>query len=135
MGTWSHEPFGNDTANDWASELEGTTDLSVIEKTIDNVLIADRYIGALEATKAVAAAEVIANLLGKSTQSDAYTEKIDAWVQQVSIKPSPALRTKAVQALQRIVGNKSELRDLWDEVPMGQVWLQSIAALQAAIRN
>jgi len=21
MGTWSHEPFGNDTANDWAYEL------------------------------------------------------------------------------------------------------------------
>ncbi len=31
MGVWSHEPFGNDTANDWAYGLEETTDLSYVE--------------------------------------------------------------------------------------------------------
>jgi len=27
MGTWSHEPFGNDDANDWAYRLEEEEDL------------------------------------------------------------------------------------------------------------
>jgi hypothetical protein len=28
MGAWSHEPFGNDDANDWAYDLEQVSDLS-----------------------------------------------------------------------------------------------------------
>ena len=38
MGTWSYEPFGNDTANDWADELEDVTDFSVIEATLQTAL-------------------------------------------------------------------------------------------------
>ena len=34
MGAWSHEPFGNDDANDWAYELEETEDLSHIEAAL-----------------------------------------------------------------------------------------------------
>lgn len=54
MGTWSHESFGNDTACDWAYELEGITDLSVIESTIDRVLESeDEYLEAPEDRKSV----------------------------------------------------------------------------------
>lgn len=38
MGTWSHESFGNDTANDWAYELEDATDFSVIEAALQVAL-------------------------------------------------------------------------------------------------
>jgi hypothetical protein len=41
MGAWSHEPFGNDDAGDWALELEEATDLSYIEASLDAVLDAD----------------------------------------------------------------------------------------------
>ncbi|ENV51109.1 hypothetical protein L292_1154 [Acinetobacter junii CIP 107470 = MTCC 11364] len=38
MGTWSHESFGNDTANDWAYELEDATDFAVIEAALQVAL-------------------------------------------------------------------------------------------------
>ena len=30
MGTWSHEPFGNDAANDWAYGLEDGGGIEVV---------------------------------------------------------------------------------------------------------
>jgi hypothetical protein len=38
MGAWSHEPFGNDTANDWADELEESSDFSIVEKAFNQII-------------------------------------------------------------------------------------------------
>jgi hypothetical protein len=56
MGAWSHEPFGNDDAGDWAHKLEETEDLSYVEAALDAVLEAEGYVEAPEASCAVAAA-------------------------------------------------------------------------------
>lgn len=132
MGAWSHEPFGNDDASDWVYRLEYVEDLSVIESAIDSSLEADDYLEAPEASEAIAAIEVLAKLLGKGTQSDSYTEGVDKWVKSVSIKPDKALLEKANQALLRILGENSELRELWDEAG-GDEWVSSISSLQIAI--
>ena len=34
MGTWSHEPFGNDSACDWAYGLEGKQDYAIVAQAI-----------------------------------------------------------------------------------------------------
>ena len=132
MGAWSHEPFGNDDANDWAYGLEDTKDLSLIEVALDRVLQTDGYLEAPEASEAVAAVEVLAKILGKGTQSDAYTKKVDAWVKSVSIGPSPILLSKAHQALARILEEDSELCELWSEGDSAE-WVASIRALQGAV--
>lgn len=132
MGAWSHEPFGNDDALDWACGLEGADDLSLVEEAIERALDADEYLEAPEASEAVAAVEVLAKLLGRGTQADSYTEQVDEWVKSVSVKPSAALLDKANRALERILGENSELRELW-EGSGAQEWLNSIAALQRAI--
>ena len=96
MGAWSHEPFGNDTANDWAYDLEKTKDLSHIEAALDSVLKQGAtYLEASNAEEAIGAIEALAKLLGRGTQSDAYTEKVDAWVKAIKQKPSAALLQKA----------------------------------------
>ncbi len=134
MGTWSHEPFGNDSANDWAYGLEKQTDFSLVEKTIQNVLDngAD-YLDVDLAVDAVAAAEVIAKALGRGTQSDAYTENVDAWLRSISARPSANLLSKAQEALTRILGPDSELKELWEESDDFEEWELSIKALQSAI--
>ena len=132
MGAWSHEPFGNDDANDWAYDLEEIQDLSLVEQALDQVLGAEGYLEAPEGSNAVAAVEVLAKLLGKGTQSDAYTEKIDEWVKSVSIKPSMELLDKAKRALVRVASENSELKELWEESESYE-WSASIKALQAAI--
>jgi hypothetical protein len=134
MGAWSHEPFGNDTANDWAYGLEEVNDFSNIEEALDEVLRFDEeYLDAPEAEEAIAAVEVIAKLLGQGTQSDAYTEKVDRWVQGMTSKPSPALRNKAKQALQRIVSENSELRELWEEGDEAAEWRASVDRLRSVL--
>lgn len=132
MGAWSHEPFGNDDANDWAYGLEEAKDLGLIESTLDKVLESEGYLEAPAASEAVGAVEVIAKLLGQGTQTDAYTEKVDEWVNTVGLNPSPALLAKASRTLDRILSDDSELRELWEEEGTGD-WESSIANLKKAI--
>ena len=134
MGAWSHEPFGNDTANDWAYGLVETGDLGYVESALDGVLeVGDDYLDASVAEEAVAAIEVFAKLLGRSTQTDSYTEKVDMWVKTTKSKPTPALRLKAKQAIQRIMSVNSELRELWEESDDGAEWKAAMTQLRAAI--
>jgi hypothetical protein len=134
MGVWSHEPFGNDTANDWAYGLEDVQDLSLIEAAFDAVNNNDgEYLDASVAEEAVAAAETLAHLLGRGAQMDSYTEKVQRWAKSVSARPNPALKNKARQALQRVLADGSELRELWEETEEYPEWQKSITRLQVAI--
>ena len=136
MGTWSHEPFGNDTANDWAYGLENATNFAYIEETLDRVLECGQdYLEASDAEEAIAAIEVIAKLLGAGTQSDAYTKKIDQWVQGINARPTPALCDKAKQVLHRVVSGDSELDELWKESDEATNWKRSIEQLRLALGN
>lgn len=134
MGTWSHEPFGNDTASDWAYDLEEQEDFSLVAQAIQSVLDngAD-YLDADLAMEAIAAAEVLAKALGRGTQTDAYTEKVDAWLASIKAKPSADLLSKAQIALTRIMGPDSELKELWEESDDFEDWVSSVKTLQSAV--
>ena len=135
MGTWSHESFGNDTANDWAYELEDATDFSVIEAALQVALDeGDEYLDADLAMEAIAAVEVIAKRLGKGTQSDVYTEKVDQWLETISEQPSDDLLSLAKRVLERIVADDSELKELWLESDEYELWLGSIQQLKDALQ-
>lgn len=61
MGAWSHEPFGNDTACDWAYGLDEQRDFSLADKAIQAVLDnGNDYLDSDLASEAIAAAEVLA---------------------------------------------------------------------------
>ena len=133
MGTWSHESFGNDTANDWAYELEDATDFSVIEAALQ-VALDEEYLDADLAMEAIAAVEVIAKRLGKGTQSDVYTEKVDQWLETISEQPSDDLLSLAKRVLERIVADDSELKELWLESDEYELWLGNIQQLNDALQ-
>lgn len=134
MGAWSCEPFGNDTAGDWAFGLDDAKDLSYVEAALDAVLkqVEDEFLESTDAEEAVAACEVLAKLLGKGTQSDGYTAGVDAWVASVGVKPGPGLLDKARKGLKRVTGDNSELRELWEE-DGGEDWLESVETLRHAL--
>ena len=135
METWSHESFGNDTANDWAYELEDATDFSVIEAALQVALDeGDEYLDADLAMEAIAAVEVIAKRLGKGTQSDVYTEKVDQWLETISEQPSDDLLSLAKRVLERIVADDSELKELWLESDEYELWLGNIQQLNDALQ-
>lgn len=80
-----------------------------------------------------AAAEVLAKALGRGTQTDSYTEAVDAWLASITIEPSADLLSKARAALGRILGPDSELHDLWKESDDFENWEASVKALQSAV--
>lgn len=134
MGSWSHEPFGNDTACDWSYDLEESEDLAFIEQTLDKVIATGSdYLEAPDAEEAIAAIEVIAKLLGRGTQTDSYTEAVDQWVSCMPHKPDSALLQKARSTLDRILSSESELLDLWKDSDSFGEWDASMKRLKVSL--
>jgi len=134
MGAWSHESFGNDTACDWAADLQEGDDLAPVEAALDAVLdVGDDYLESPEACEAIAAAEVVARLQGHFGLRDAYSESLDEWVARVGIVPSPELASKARRALDRMLSEPSELLELWEESDDAGDWRASVDELKGRI--
>ena len=134
MGAWSHESFGNDTACDWAGDLQEGDDLAPVEAALDAVLeVGDDYLESPEACEAIAAAEVVARLQGHFGVRDAYSESLDDWVARVALVPSPELAAKARRALDRILAEPSELVELWEDGDDGGQWRASVNELKSRI--
>ena len=134
MGTWSIEPFGNDDAADWAAELEESNDPSLIQEAINAILaVGDEYLEAPDATVAVAAIDVLARIAGNFGELTSYTEALDSWVEGLEFTPDPELIDKALKALDRILAEDSELRELWEESDEFDAWKTSMQALRERV--
>ncbi len=135
MGAWAIDSFGNDDACDWAFELEKVNDLSLVEATLDAVLDSgNEYVEAPEAASAIAAIKVIARLQGNWGKRSSYSENVDNWVEKNKLQPSTALAQKAHLVIDRILAEKSELNELWEESKDYEGWLASIAELKERIK-
>lgn len=138
MGTWSCQAFGNDAALDWLDGLEESGfALSYLEGPLDRVLNAgSAYVESTDAEEAIAAAEVLARLMGAAgTQHDAYTQRIDEWIASArSRPPPPELHRKAIAVLERVAAENSELRELWEESGEISEWIAELTLLSAGIQ-
>ncbi len=135
MGAWGTGVFDNDTACDWAYELEAQGDLALIERTLDTVLAAgDEYLDASDAEEALAAIEAIARLQGHWGVRNSYTANMDAWVEQVKFQPSEMLLKKAHAAIDRILGEDSELLELWGDSDSLNEWKRTIEDLRSRVQ-
>ena len=135
MGAWGVLAFDNDNANDWAYDLEGTADLSLVESAFDTVEETDDYLEAPDASNALAACEVLARLNGKPGYKNSYTEKVDEWVAAHPQTPSPALLKRAMAAIDRILGQNSELKELWADGDENGAWRASVEDLRQRLRQ
>lgn len=133
MGAWGVLAFHNDDACDWASDLEITDDLSLVESAFEAVESVSDYIEAPEAMKALAACEVLARLTGQPAYTDSYTQKVDEWVASHRMVPPTALRKRAKTVVDRILGENSELKKLWSESSENGNWLASVEDLRRRV--
>lgn len=130
MGTWGIDSFENDDASDWSFELAAGGVPYVRSTLRDADVPATVYLDADLACMALAAADTVARLRGAVGQSDAYTEEVDAWVASVSEGPDPELVALSIRVLDRVIGEGSELRELWAESDSEDEWLASVASLR-----
>jgi hypothetical protein len=144
MTTWAADAFGNDYALDWAQDLQETSSLEPLESSFDYVI--DNGMGCAAdveaplAAEALAAADVLARLLGNPDVDADGPAGVDAWVAQRLQKATPRfqvqlaqLADKARQAIGIVLAPASELNQLWQESEHYQQWLDEVAALQSRL--
>ena len=120
MGAWSHGSFDNDDALDWVGELQDADGIEPISDAFEAVLSAEDYLEAPEASMGLAAAEVVAALLGKPAAQ--LPDEVVAWVAGKK-PPKPTLVKKAHAVVKRILKD-SELKELWAESEDSDKWQQ-----------
>ncbi len=118
VGTWDIGPFDNDTAADWCGDLNDASPderIGLIRETVQAVLDeGSSYLDSDLACDAIAAAAVIASQLpGGDPITSSYAP--DFLLEGGTIDVPEDIVPLAVEALDRIVADDSEWRELWAE--------------------
>lgn len=125
MGTWNAGSFGNDSALDFAGRVLGTPDLA---RAFERVADAGGRIDSDQASEAIAAADILAALLGRA--SDDLPEEIARTLPSFDAASS-ALIARAIETVHR-VRDHSELAELWAEAE-GADWIDATNDLLARL--
>ncbi len=137
MGTWDVGPFDNDTAADWCGDLHDAAPAqrtSVVRSALTTVLDnGDDYLDSNLADEAIAAAAIVASQLpGGARITSPYAP--DFLLEGGKLEIPDDLPALAVQALDRIVGDDSEWRELWEESDRYTSALAELQQIQAAVQ-
>jgi hypothetical protein len=126
MGTWGTGSFDSDQALDWVGDLTESGDVSKLTQTVEAVVDEepDVYLDAGTCVEAIAAAEVVAALLGRPGD---LPEEVADWVSDHSSVDVGQLRQRCVVAIDIVLGDRSELRELWED---DEQWKRAIADLR-----
>lgn len=128
MGTWGHEPFENDEAMDWTYDLEESSDLSVLTRSLQPE---PGYLEAPEGTQLVAAAAVVAGALHPVT---VLPDNVQNWLERNAGLDFGTLKMPARAGIDRVLGSESELRELWEETEADfSAWQASLQKLLTAL--
>jgi hypothetical protein len=133
MGCWGTGTFQNDHAADWVWTLEECTDLGPVAQVL-RAGSRDEYLEAPEASGVLAAAEVIAALLGHPA-SDLPVD-VARWVAEHRGLDARPYREAALDRVRAVLGKNSELRELWEnnteDYPF---WKATVEALIARLSS
>jgi hypothetical protein len=132
MGTWDAGPFDNDTAVDRCGDLDNAAPgqrsamvRSALAAVLDN---GDDYLDSDVAAEAIAAAALVAS------QLRGYASAPDFVLAGGRLELPDDVPDLAVQALDRIVGEDSEWRELWDESDDSASAFATVRQLRATIQ-
>jgi hypothetical protein len=130
MGAWGIGSFENDDALDWVGGIEGFDGLSMVRAKLKQVADQEAYLEAPDACQAIAAAEVVAAVAGQPCASPP-----EAVVQMIEVQVTilQADRDLARQALDRVLGESSELAELWAESDESDAWKAAMAELRGRL--
>jgi hypothetical protein len=114
MGAWDYGFFDNDTALDWVAELEDSDNPKAFFKRAFSSALKSSYLDQDDAHAVTVSASYIDYILNGTN----YGEDNEIFVEFVNLHPKlkvDDLRGEAVKALQKVIGDQSELRELWAE--------------------
>jgi len=130
MGAWATGVFDNDDAGDWIWDLEDALGHTVLDTAFASISSQSDYLEAPDCSIALAAAEVVAALIGHPAQ--ALPNVVSSFVERNHSPPSSNLIATALNAVERIRSG-SELRELWDASGNSDEWLNTVADLEVRL--
>lgn len=146
MSIWGPGPFDNDDGADWLAGLRDEPSLEPIWEAIEE--IADpAHVGYIEVTdgaEAIAAAEVLAELLGSlgndpvlDDELDELAETLKAELKRENRRDIKRFVKQAIDALEVVLNDEenSELRQMWKEQAEElAVWTEAVISLQERLQ-
>ncbi|WP_432023949.1 DUF4259 domain-containing protein [Streptomyces parvus] len=128
MGTWGIGPFDNDTAADFAGDLDEVAReerQAMIRGVLNRAAGAVDFLGVSDGERAVGAAALV---VAQHPDSDPACSNYGP---SEPLPELPAdLRMLAVDALDEVISNRSELAELWAEAANWPKWRQDITRLR-----
>jgi hypothetical protein len=117
VGTWASGPFDNDTAADWCGDLDDARPgdrPAMVRAALSGVVEEDGYLDSDLACEAIAAAAIVAaQLPGGQPITFSYAPE---FLRDGGSLPLPdEVAALAVRALDRIMADESEWRELWQD--------------------
>ncbi len=114
MGAWNFGVFDDDTAYDALDDLRAAEDiLKKMEEYFDEAIEAE-YVEYDTAHFALVSAAIIDSVLNK-TQHRCDDEEYFQWTQTLTILDFSPLKLKAIKAIDAVLSENSELKELWEE--------------------
>ena len=127
MGAWGPGPFENDDAADWVYELLAADDMAPARDALAAATDSESWLEVPEGAQAVAAAAVVA--AGFDGQVQGFPEEVVEWLGFYPRTATMADARLAMDALTRVAGADSELREVWLDAAEGPAWVEQIALL------
>jgi hypothetical protein len=131
MGAWGTGPFDNDDAADFATSLDHLQPKQRVGAIRDALTEAGEQTGYLDRDVGGAAVAAAA-LLAAQGDNGLPIDCIHGPKQLIPELPDD-LRPIAVLALARVLGENSELNELWVDSPHAEAWLHMVAQLTEAL--
>lgn len=132
MGAWGSGIFNNDDAADWLGELENSNDSDVLSEAIEGAMNAGDYLEVPEGSRLLCVCEVFAALGGQPSTD--LPDEVRQWVGNHKTLDASALIPLALQAIDRVLGENSELDQLWKEDENGySVWRETVLSVKSRI--
>ncbi|MEU9305629.1 DUF4259 domain-containing protein [Streptomyces sp. NPDC048269] len=128
MGTWDIGPFDNDTAADFGGDLDEAAmeeRESMIRRVLERAAAPADHLDAPDAERAVAAAALVA-----AQHPDGEAACSNYGPSEPLPELPEDLRMLAVDALEQVIAELSELAELWGEAVDGPKWRQDITRLR-----
>ena len=119
MGAWGAGTFENDDALDWLGEFRAEGIQAAAAALADVLALKGEYLEAPLASRAVAAAEVVAAASGRPGAN--LPDDLADWLTSHQVQQRAELLRNAAAALTRVMA-ESELRDLWADSDEFEVW-------------
>jgi hypothetical protein len=133
MGSWGVGPFENDDAVDWVVDWGDADDLSPARDALLEAVLADDYLEAPQGARAIAAAEVVAVVVGV-VPIERLPDQLQEWVSAHRDVAHSLDVDAAILALDRATAEQSELRELWAEAD-DESWRRVVDALRARLEQ